>query len=330
MTRLAVITPSYEPDFGLCEGLSRSVLENSPETVHHHIIVPRRDLELFARLAGPRTHIRCEADFLPSSFVPVPFSKFTMNFRRPFPPVRGWILQQVLKLAAVAAFHDDAVVLVDSDIEFIRPFTPETFVRQGVVRFYRKPNADDERLPRHMVWHRVARTLLGLPPAGPPPYPNYVSSLLAWDPAIVRRMLSHISHITGRPWPTVVGGQLHFSEWTLYGVYVDHVIGAPADSFCSDHSLCHAYWDEVPLNVEDAAKFLSRVQFADVAAMISAKSRTPLAVRRAAFAGYQAAQAASATSAHSWSVPGTTNPLLGWSFTRARVPTRRGRADICK
>ena len=35
-------------------------------------LVPRRDLELFARLAGPRTHIRCEADFLPSSFVAVP------------------------------------------------------------------------------------------------------------------------------------------------------------------------------------------------------------------------------------------------------------------
>ncbi len=178
MTRLAVITPSYEPDFGLCEDLSRSVLENSPETVHHHIIVPRRDLELFARLAGPRTHIRCEADFLPSSFVPMPFSKFTVNFRRPFPPVRGWILQQVLKLAAAAAFREDAIVLVDSDIEFIRPFTPETFVRQGVVRFYRNPNAVDERLPRHMIWHRVARALLGLPPPGPPPYPNYISSLL--------------------------------------------------------------------------------------------------------------------------------------------------------
>ena len=83
MTRLAVITPSYEPDFGLCEDLSRSVLENSPETVHHHIIVPRRDLDLFARLAGPRTHIRCEADFLPSSFVPMPFSKYTVNFQPP-------------------------------------------------------------------------------------------------------------------------------------------------------------------------------------------------------------------------------------------------------
>ena len=291
MMRMAVITPSYEPDFGLCEDLNRSVLENSPETVHHHIIVPRRDLELFARLAGPRTHIRCEAEFLPSSFVPVS-SKFTVNLRRPFPPVRGWILQQVLKLAAAAAFHDDAVVVVDSDIEFIRPFCPETFVRQGVVRFYRKPDADDERLPRHLVWHRVASKLLGLPPPEPPPYPNYVSSLVTWDPAIVRRMLSHVSHIAGRPWPTVIGAQLHFSEWTLYGVYVDHVIGAPANSFCSDHSLCHAHWDWVPLNVEDAAKFLSGAQDADIAAMIPSKSRTPLAVRRAAFADFRAAQAA--------------------------------------
>ena len=290
MTRLAVITPSYQPDFGLCEDLDRSVLENSPESVHHHIIVPRKDLELFARLAGPRTHIRCEADFLPSSFVPVPFSKFTLNLRRPFPPVRNWILQQVLKLAAVATFDDDVVVLADSDIEFIRPFTPETFVRQGTVRFYRKPNAVDERLPRHVIWQRVARTLLGLPSVEPP-YADYVSSLLAWDPGIVRRMLSHVSNTTGRPWPTAVAAQLHFSEWTFYGVYVDHLIGAPANAFSSDNSLCHAYWDPVPLDAKRAAKFLGGVQAIDVAAMISAKSRTPLAVRRAAFASYKTAKA---------------------------------------
>ena len=181
MTRMALITPSFAPDFELCVDLHRSVLDNAPDYARHHIIVPREDLELFGRLAGPRTHIHCEADFLPRSFVSVPFSKFTVNLRRPFPPVRGWILQQVVKLAAVAASEDDVVVVVDSDIEFVRPFTAETFVNDGRVRFYRKPGGVDERLPRHVIWHRVARSLLGLPPAEPP-YPDYIASLLAWDP----------------------------------------------------------------------------------------------------------------------------------------------------
>ena len=259
------------------------------QSVHHHIIVPRSDLKLFGQLAGPRTHIRCETDFLPRCFVPVPFTNFTVNLGRPFPPVRGWILQQMVKLAAVAASEDDVVLLVDSDVEFLRAFNVETFVRNGVVRFYRKPDEIDERLPRHMIWHRVARALLGLPPAEPP-YTDYISSLLAWDPAIVRRMLARVTATTGRPWATAIARQLHFSEWTLYGVFVDDVIGAPANSFASDDPLCLAYWDETPLNRDGAVDFLRGARPTDVAAMISAKSRTPLAIRRAAFADYRAAR----------------------------------------
>ena len=153
---MAVMTKSFAPDFELCAALNRSVLDNTPDAVHHHVIVPRSDLKLFGRLAGPRTHIRREADLLPRTFVPMPFS-IMVNLARPFPPVRGWILQQVIKLAAIAASEDDAVLVVDSDAEFIRPFTAEMFVRDGKVRFFRKPNQIDERLPRHMAWHRVAR-----------------------------------------------------------------------------------------------------------------------------------------------------------------------------
>jgi hypothetical protein len=262
------------------------VLKYSPKSVHHHIIVPRSDLELFSRLASTRTHIRCEAEFLPRSFVPLPFSKFTVNLRRPFPPVRGWILQQVIKLAAAAGSEEDVALLVDSDIQFVRPFAVETFVQRGVVRFYRKPDEIGDERPRHMIWHRVSRALLGLPSAQPP-YPDYISSLLAWDPAIVRRLLERVTAITGLPWVTAIAQQLHFSEWTLYGVFVDHVIGASANSFVSDDSLCRAYWDPIPLNREAAGEFLRDTRPTDVAAMISAKSRTPLAVRRGAFAALQ-------------------------------------------
>jgi Family of unknown function (DUF6492) len=288
MTRLAVTTISFAPDFEMCVNLNRSVLDNSPETVQHHIVVPRSDLKLFGRLAGPRTHIRCEADFLPRTFMPVPFINIKINLRRPFPPVRGWIQQQVIKLAVVEASQDDAVLIADSDVEFFRPFTAETFARDGTVRFFRNPDHIDDRLPRHMIWHRVARSLLGLPPAAPP-YPDYISSLLAWDPMIVRRMLARVAATTGRPWPTAIAGQLHFSEFVLYGVFVDGVVGAPANSFASDDPLCLSYWEHAPLNMESGAQFARGVRPTDVAALIQSKSRTPPAVRAATLAALRAA-----------------------------------------
>jgi hypothetical protein len=143
-----------------------------------------------------------------------------------------------------------------------------------------------------MIWHRVARALLGLPPAEPP-YTDYVSCLMAWDPAIVRQMLARVTATTGRPWTTAIARQLHFSEFILYGAFVDAVIGAPANSFASDDPLCLTHWDETPLNWDGAVDFLRGARPTDVAAMISAKSRTPLAVRRAAFARHRAGRTGS-------------------------------------
>lgn len=283
MTTLAVITPSFAGDFELCVDLNRSVLANTPPDVRHHIIVPGRDLELFGRLANERTVVRDESEFLPRSLVSVPGTKYSVNLRRPYPPVRGWIIQQIVKLGAAAAAEADVVVLVDSDIVFCRPFDASTFVRDGAVRLYRKPAEIDARLPRHMIWHQTARELVGLP-AQQPPYHDYVSSLLAWDPALVRGLLERVEKVTRRPWQTAVGGQLHFSEWTLYGVYVDGVLGAPANSFASDDTLCHSYWEETPLDATTVRDFLSDIKPDDIAVMISAKSRTPLELRRSAWA----------------------------------------------
>jgi hypothetical protein len=290
--RLSVITKSFKPDFELCSDLHQSVLNSFPNWVHHDIIVPHSDVKLFGRLAGPRAHIRCETDLLPRSFVPIPFTDITVNLDRLFPPVRGWVLQQVVKLAAVAASEADVVLLVDSDVEFVRPVTIETFVRDGVVRFYRKPHDIDEKLPRHIAWHRTARALLGLP-AVEPPYNDYISSPLACDPAIVRQMLARVTATTGRPWTTAIAAQLHFSEWTLYGVFVDDVIGAPANSFASNDPLCLVYWDNTPLSRDGAVDFLRSLRPTDIAAVIQSKSRTPRPVRRAAFDSYGEARIAS-------------------------------------
>lgn len=282
MTRLEVLTPSFGPDFELCAALHRSVLAHAPDSVRHRIIVPRADLPLFRRLAGPRAEIQDEAEFLPRSIRKLPGGRYSLNLRRPFPPLRGWILQQIIKLAAASRSTADVVLLVDSDIEFVRPFSAATYLRDGAVRLYRKPDEVDERLPRHVIWHDNARRLLGLPPAAPP-YPDYVSSVLAWDPALVRQALARVGAATGRGWVEAIGSCLHFSEWTLYGVFAEHVAGTAATAFSTD-PLCHAYWDETPLDEKSIVEFLAGIRPTDVAVMISAKSRTPLSLRQTALA----------------------------------------------
>jgi hypothetical protein len=213
----------------------------------------------------------------------VPFTKLWMNVRRPVPPVRGWILQQLVKLAVAEQMSERIVVLADSDLVFIRPVTVATFAPGGQSRLYRLDDGVVESLTRHVRWHAVAHDLVGLPPPSPPPLPDYVSSLNTWDRQVVNRMLRRVEQVTGRRWLEAVGKELHFSEWTLYGVYADQIEGAGHVTLTAE-SLCHSNWDHFPLTTERAAAWLSSIGPHDVAYMISAKSHTPLSVRRAAHA----------------------------------------------
>ena len=112
-------------------------------------------------------------------------------------------------------------------------------------RLYRLDEGVGDSLPRHLRWHAVAHDLLGLPPAPPPPLPDYVSSLNTWDRDVVNRMLRRVEQVTGRRWLEAVGKKLHFSEWTLYGVYADQFERAEYVTLTAE-SLCHSNWDNVP------------------------------------------------------------------------------------
>jgi hypothetical protein len=281
--QMVVVTPTYAPDLDIFGDLHESVLRSFPADVRHVAVVDEPDRPLFRRFEGPRCLVVGVQDVLPRSVKPLPFTKLRVNLRRPVPPLRGWIIQQLVKLAVAEHLSERVIVLADSDLVFIRPVTLATFAPDGRVRLYRKDGGVDDTLPRHLRWHAVAHELLGLPPPQSPPLPDYVSSLNTWDREIVTRMLRRIEDVTGHRWIEAVGKELHVSEWTLYGVYADGFEGA-RDVTLSSESLCHAYWDTVPLTTDAAAAFLSSVAPHDVAYMIGAKSHTPLPVRRSAHA----------------------------------------------
>jgi hypothetical protein len=291
VSTFAVLTPSYAPDFELCRELNRSVMAWTEPEVEHHLVVPRRDNKLFAALSGPRTRVWTIDELVPRGMLPIPRANAWVNVRRPYPPIRGWVMQQVVKLGAAAKLDVDVLLLADSDVTFVRPVTVDTFLKDDHVRFYRANGAVHDDMSRHLIWHDVARRLLGLPPADPPPLSDYICPMNPWDRQVVLALKDRIEQVTGRPWLDAIASQLHISEFILYGVFVDEVLGASADVWASPSALCHTYWGPGPLTAAAAPAFAESLSPDDVAVMISAKTHTPANVRHEALSYVRAAVA---------------------------------------
>ena len=89
-SRMAVVTPTYAPDFDLFSDLHESVLRWFPTEVRHVIVANDSDLALFRRFEGPRCSVIGVGDVLPGSVRALPVGKLWVNLRRPLPPLRGW------------------------------------------------------------------------------------------------------------------------------------------------------------------------------------------------------------------------------------------------
>lgn len=294
MTTFAVVTPSYRSDWPLFTALHESVLRYTPQDVTHYVIVPGADVTLFSQAAGRRCVIMPEESLYPRGYqragvfddllhrvpgVPPSVRVAAVSFRRPFRPVRGWMMQQLLKMEACRQIEADALLVVDSDVLLVRPVSSSIVCPGGRTRFYSRPGAVDTRLPLHMQWHAVARELLGLPPASFPA-PDYVSSFNIWDRQVLRALLARIEAVTGHRWTDAVAVRRTFSEWTSYGVFADQLMPqAVGEAMASP--LCHSYWDAVPLTDDSAAEFAAGIGPEDVAILIQSKSRTPMSLRHA-------------------------------------------------
>jgi hypothetical protein len=281
MDDLAVLTPSFRGDVSLFADLHDSVLANTARSVVHHVVVPPSDAHLFRQYEGPRCQVWTHRDLLPRYCVSVPHaSGLTISLRRPWPPVRGWVVQQIMKIAGTAALDARAVLIIDSDAVLLRDPTFDRFAHNGRLRHFRRDRAVTAGMDRHLLWHSVARRLLGVSGTVSPPAPDYISPITVWDPAVVRSLMQHIAESTGRNWLDAVAAELHVSEFVIYGVFVDHVLGGiePLDG-----PLCHNYYERIPLGPADALAFADEMPAGALGAMISSHSHTPTSVRREAF-----------------------------------------------
>jgi hypothetical protein len=302
MPGLAIFTKSFAGDFESFRDLHDSVRRFTENDVIHHVAVPERDVSMFRELASPRLRIVPVGELLPRRFV----STYSLtsqvrkiprlgqrlppidavNVLHPWPPIRGWILQQVVKMSAISRLDADVVVIIDSDIALIRPLTVDQFVKGDAVRFYRSPRPLTPDLTRHFLWHESARRLLGMAEDDAPLY-DYVSPLIAWDPGIVRKIQYQIEATTERHWAESVAALLHFSEYILYGRFIDSMGTEHERSFTEDFVPCHGYWEYEPLTMVTAEPFIQSIRNCDVAVLVQSHSSTPPDVRRQVIAAAQ-------------------------------------------
>ena len=279
---VAIVTPSHAPDFNRFRRLHESVIENVSSGVMHYVLVPPPDYRMFSTIQSSQLTVLEQPDVLPRSFVsttrlgripllPRGYRVAAINLRRPWPPIRGWVLQQLVKLGFAAGLEADVAVMIDSDVILVRGFTADTFMRGESVRHYRVPHAVHGGMQRHLVWRETAARLLRLD-APSADLADYNAGVISWSPRIVRTLLDRVQEVAQQPWQTAIGSQLDVSEYFLYGEFVAMLGDQRDKAFTSDRNLCHSYWNT--MTMENVGDFVKSMPIDDIAILIQSNSDT--------------------------------------------------------
>jgi hypothetical protein len=214
----AIVTPTYLSDLTQCELLAESLDRTAPH-LPHYLIVDRRDRPAFSHLArGRRRLIESEA-ILGNWILRMPGRKgFWLSLNAP--PVRGWIIQQILKIGAIDVIPERTLIFCDSDTAFFRRFERDDLLVDEKVGLL-DVDFSNEAFRR---WTATARRLLGLP-SYDGGYRNHVGNMICWNRETVKALQQQIETSAGVKWQVALARTLSFSEYMIYGVFVREVLG---------------------------------------------------------------------------------------------------------
>jgi hypothetical protein len=214
----AVVTPTYLPDLARCELLAESLDLCAPH-LPHYLIVDRRDRSAFNHLDGGKRRL-IESESLVGDWMwRLPGRKaFWVSLKAP--PVRGWIIQQILKIGAISAIPERTLVFCDSDTAFFRRFECDDLMIDGKVGLLDVDFVNDST----RRWTAVARRLLGLSQYDGG-YRNHVGNMICWNRDTVKAMQRQIETSTGMNWQVALSRTPSFSEYMVYGIFVREVLG---------------------------------------------------------------------------------------------------------
>lgn len=267
----AMVTASHGPDFERCRLLCETMDRHVTGARRHYILVAAHDLALFRQLEGPGRLVIDERDILPGWLHafrdPISLMRRHIWLSLRTPPLRGWHVQQLRRIALAEKVEEDTLVYCDSDVIFVRPFDCKALSGSNGLAFYRKTDGiGDHTPPTHRRWVANAGHALGLD-RHPVHAHDYIATLIAWRRETVLGMCRHIEALHGRHWASVVAARRNFSECILYGRYVDEVLSAKGHAQTQDR-LCRIMWDGQAPSDDEILRFLAGLEPHQVAIAI--------------------------------------------------------------
>jgi Family of unknown function (DUF6492) len=294
MNPVALLTPTYGRDLELCTLLCESVDRHVGSFSKHYLLVPDSDLALFAHFESPRREVIPASRFLPHWLRPLPRviqrkrRQYWWSFRTK--PVSGWHVQQYLKIAATMSLPYERYCILDSDIVFFRDFDLSQFQVPNPIPLFGLPNEVVATQPRHSRWVETSHDLLGLP-VPPLPASDFIGHIIFWDRQTTAAMVAQIEAVTNLHWIEALCRTREFSEYMLYGYFVQNDARFSAAHRLTSSTQCVSYWEQLKLSKGELNEFLRSADKDDVAFSIASISGTPVQTIRDAIREHEAARA---------------------------------------
>jgi Family of unknown function (DUF6492) len=291
---LAFITPSYDGDLERCRLLCESMDALAGGSWTHYILVADHDEALFAQLRSSRRIVLPDKALLPDWFKPVRSKLLTrgkwkwlskspsrLNW-----PMSGWHVQQLRKMMVARHITQDALVMLDSDSLFLRPFDQTVFYRDGKVRLMARPG---EILDTpHFAWHQGclihAAKLLGTPTM-PLPATDYIGNMVSWHRENALALLDHIEARSGRDLISTMCRSRNFSEYLIYGTFAENVLGG-ARHFMQANQLAATHWGSSTLSAKTLLDLIETLDPSQIGIGIQSFSDTPVVAIREAYLAF--------------------------------------------
>jgi len=227
--KLAIVTMSFKDDFKECGLLCKSIDIFVSDKIIHYIIVNDEDCKLFQAYNYGQHAIRKISEILPKWLIRFPFKIAGHRFHiSPFTyPVRGWIIQQICKLGVFEIIDKDidAVLNLDSESVFMRPFDYDRFVKgENYVMFKLKEtmlsHVDKEFCIAAKRLLRATNDISSLSQH------SYINEGVCFERKNLTELLNLIAsnNIFGS-WRMALCNTYRFSEYYLYGIYVNAILG---------------------------------------------------------------------------------------------------------